>query len=685
MNEQTIRAVLLDTVSIQEYIFTSNKLKENLGASYLVQIVYKTHFLEIIQQAYPENDFKLDDWKEHPKDIFTQSKTFDIGYIGGGNALLLFREATDAESEQKAKEFVSEWTTRLLVHTPGISTAVAAVNTTKQEVLTNFSTLRERLELQLLDHRARVLPQTQLPRHGITTDCPRTGLSAEVIRELDDGEFTPLSSVAEAKLNPITLRQATEELQGEFHDILGEEYIFSNDLDYLGQRSGEDSHVAIVHIDGNDMGSMLQKIGSLEELRAFSRDIEAGTKEAFRDLLEEIVTQYNLLMTSLGWQPDAEDDDSQCPWGAFRLTEEFFNTLEEKKMPPELLAGLRGIQANLEKKAEPTIDTSSTLNTRLQQALGKDQAEKHWSQIFNALDKKKILPIRPIIRGGDDITFVCEGRLGIYFAERFIGAFRRQHKALNHDLTACAGIAIIKTKYPFSRGYALSEELCSHAKHIRRRNGDGASYLDFHASSGGIFGKLESLREKDFQRPQGSLMFRPFRVVSDTKPEKNSDGRNLDAFLVCSGKLEKAFPRGKREDLQRVVTLSAEATQQFMKESFYRDRTFPQLEGGDYHKTLFDRDPSKFTLTTSSLRHLEEEHIPAQIVEQLYELEHREFACEETFRAAVKKQIGDGNAAEYQERIVQHAYQYTTPYYDMIELLELYPEFGWKCQGGPHP
>lgn len=44
-------------------------------------------------------------------------------------------------------------------------------------------------------------------------------------------------------------------------------------------------------------------------------------------------------------------------------------------------------------------------------------------------DGKKILPIRPIIIGGDDITFVSDGRLGIYFAKIFMEKFEELGKA----------------------------------------------------------------------------------------------------------------------------------------------------------------------------------------------------------------------------------------------------------------
>ncbi len=52
-----IFAVLLDITSIQKYIFESNKLKDNLGASYLIQEVYNS-FLSL-QGQLKEQDKTL--------------------------------------------------------------------------------------------------------------------------------------------------------------------------------------------------------------------------------------------------------------------------------------------------------------------------------------------------------------------------------------------------------------------------------------------------------------------------------------------------------------------------------------------------------------------------------------------------------------------------------------------------
>ena len=116
---------------------------------------------------------------------------------------------------------------------------------------------------------------------------------------------------------------------------------------------------------------------------------------------------------------------------------------------------------------------------------------------FNIQDN---LPLRPIILGGDDLTFICHGKLGLYLAEKFINIWiQKANQGLNDlpagGFSACAGVAIAKTKYPFYRTYQIAEELCSLAKECHRK--EGGSWLDFYLISGTKSGNVNSIREAE--------------------------------------------------------------------------------------------------------------------------------------------------------------------------------------------
>jgi hypothetical protein len=162
MNDKHVCAVLLDTVSIQKYIFASNKLKENLGASFLVQDIYENFLQESLDEIFQCGKLDLDAWKKHPeREVFQQypSLAFDIGYIGGGNALLFFKEQGDVP------KFINAWTRRLLVKTPGLTTTAAFDDKFDLE---NFKDAMRKLAFRLKENQVRYLPQSVLPGHGIT-------------------------------------------------------------------------------------------------------------------------------------------------------------------------------------------------------------------------------------------------------------------------------------------------------------------------------------------------------------------------------------------------------------------------------------------------------------------------------------------------------------------------------------
>lgn len=102
------------------------------------------------------------------------------------------------------------------------------------------------------------------------------------------------------------------------------------------------------------------------------------------------------------------------------------------------------------------------------------------------------LPVRPVVLGGDDLTFLIHGSQAMTFVETFLHEFQKQtrlrlqqkelervSKARPEGLTASAGIAFVKSSFPFFAAYELAEELCQFAKRRTRKQNDAESPSSF--------------------------------------------------------------------------------------------------------------------------------------------------------------------------------------------------------------
>jgi len=483
-----LSAVLIDIVSIQEYVFSSNKLRENIGASFLVDKIYECVLKETLKVTFGR-DIDVNEWKSNPEHvrIIQGNDEVEIGYIGGGNALVLFKD------KDKTIEFIKNYTKLLLVKTPGLKTAFGIRDDFD---LYNFKESMEDLHEELRKNKNEYFPNVTLPKYGFTLDCPRTNESAEPFKD-NDGKF--ISSVAYAKLN--SSDKAKDEMIFKIKDILNDEYTLTDDIEKLSQQEGKD-YIAIVYIDGNKMSEKFANCENIIEYRNLSISVKKVTKTAFKEMIKKLISE------------------------------------------------IKNNKIKLSKKNE------------------------------------KILPIRPIVLGGDDITFISDGRLGVWLAETFIKEFTNQRIDNEFDLSACGGVSIVKTKYPFYRAYKLAEDLIDIAKQESRKKDD--SHIDFFIFSSGCNGNLEDILNKQLSTVNGKLHFGPYIVDSTNDNKKAID--NLKNII----KEFNNIPKNKLMKLREMLFEDKNNAKTYLKELKVKGIHLPQINGMQFHHDLWQDEVTPY-------------------------------------------------------------------------------------------
>jgi hypothetical protein len=189
------------------------------------------------------------------------------------------------------------------------------------------------------------------------------------------------------------------------------------------------------------------------------------------------------------------------------------------------------------------------------------------------LDKYS-LPIRPILVGGDDVTFICEGRLGMYLAERFIEYFFGESERLKDPesaeklmVGACAGVAIVKSHFPFYKAVKLAEELCSEAKSVSREQ--PGSYISYYYSSTTFSGILKELRKKTHKAASGNMYFGPYKLYNE------NDAHSVENLKKGIKYFKENWPKNKVMQLRERIADSESAQKLFEKEIIEIGLKFP--------------------------------------------------------------------------------------------------------------
>jgi hypothetical protein len=459
---------IVDTSSIQDYVFGSNNLRQNVGASYLVDCATRKWAFQSIpcRHNVDATSEKIKFTKEHIEDEGAQIGA-EVAYAGGGNTVIIFRNGCDA------KKFAHDLSRKVLLEAPGLR--IVITHKTFKWEKDALGSKQGVLQTAMSDLAARkTSPRLTvgLAGLGVTAECVFTGSPAVG----NDKDGRPVSAEAQAKFKAEKL--AFDRLLdlidfGEFRNP-------PRDFDDLGARKSEKSFLAVIHADGNGMGKRVEKIRDIPQhaspgngnrlyinaLRDFSASIETAAQIALQQTVDMLIRNI--------------DDDSH-----------------------------------------KIRDVITIKNNRL--------------------------PFRPIVFGGDDVTFVCDGRIGLSLAKYYLTQYASQtlrdgsygadlSKGLSEGEKAhCrAGVSIVHTHFPFARAYELAEDLCSSAKKILKpleneeadpgnkipkppENKFGRCAIDWHIASSGILYSLDEIRLREYTVDDGSLQMRPLRIAASDK------------------------------------------------------------------------------------------------------------------------------------------------------------------------
>ena len=440
--------VMLQTNSNQPFIFSSPRLREQIGASFEITL---------LSRWVKEEAEKLLKQKPLPTSFWVSDSS--------GKVIVRFRE-TDGNPKDLAKQLIREVTLRALTDAPGLDVTGVFIEASSNTVDADDLQELDRVFLEYSLNRrpaAARFPQFPFLERGSESALPASAslgaleFSQESLQPDNFDESSPLSLPSRVKrLFASTSRKrqvddVQERLAKEGKELKQEPPLDPTKLAAAFQ-DGEEfedaknmlSSVGVVHIDGNGVGAIMRDLGCAH--RAVQKV------------------------------------------GVSTISDE--ETTEESK----------GLQSFI-----------MEVNRRLDNVV-KDAIALSWYYV-QELTPDTVVPIVPVLVGGDDVTVYTDGRYAIPFAEAYIHHYERLTKdddllsvlaivaggkkadAPERDhfeiddyiiqnpgpLTASAGVAIVGRNFPFHIAYNLAEELVSRGKKLGKKPGTvPCSTINFH-------------------------------------------------------------------------------------------------------------------------------------------------------------------------------------------------------------
>lgn len=581
--------VMLQTNSNQPFIFSSPRLREQIGASF--EITLLSHWV-----------------KEEAKELLSLKKLPSSFWVSdsSGKVIVRFTE-TDGDPKELAKRLIREVTLRALTDAPGLDVTGVFIETSSGPV--------DPADLERLD---REFSEYSLNRRPASARFPQFPF-------LERADESALPAVAPLT-KPDTIRiYKTARAVG-----VKESYEGRAKLKEQKKAENADGSQSTVLFDFN---SILYTATNEDAKPDYKLSRPARFKRAWAlparfKQLDDVSGHLKTSMADLYRDPTRlEAAFQETAVVEQEIVQEGDATqgseLEQKPTPPTLSSvgvvhidgnGVGAIMRNLgksydtvqyqpdslksaayectdnpcERDKDPFQWFVMEVNYRLDGVV-KAAVAAAWRDVEDYAHGRQAPPVVPVLVGGDDLTVYVEGTFAIPFAESYVRHYEQltgEDELLKQlavvagapkpgPLTASAGVAIVGRNFPFHIAYDLAEGLVSRGKKLGKKPGASpCSTIDFHVlRDATVLDPDETLDEYKgrVQRPFLVGHYTPERIgeaatasASGGAPQSQDQWKRvLQAVAVFDGKdpdspdkaLGDPFPRARAN---RIVKLLAE-------------------------------------------------------------------------------------------------------------------------------
>lgn len=380
-------------------------------------------------------------------------------------------------SEAKGREFLQKFGLKLLADFPGLPIFGAL-----EECEFTSSGIREakfKLSNKITDQRNKYPTSTGMQLLPICAEAPLDGEPA--IGKVSYGKNSS-SEIISLSSNTKRIKKLLEDSRDRLRGIEPDEGVgpnlkWSDDLEEIACGSEK---VAFIHIDGNDLGKRFR-----QELENISDQEKAEDKTG---------------------QPAPSEDRYQNAINVIKTMSALSNTVKET--------------------------TTAAFKKGLSECL------KHTK--LTDSEGQKLVPARPLVLGGDDVTVVIRADLALYFIDAFVKEFERYSnqelgkKDPKDKLTVGVGMVVCPTGYPFLKAFDLSEELVKNSKELTAHMDNRPSSMDYIVITNDTENDLDSIRSHLFTAEDDSKLTAKPMLLS---------GNNLAQFVEKGISVLEKLPR----------------------------------------------------------------------------------------------------------------------------------------------